>query len=330
MKAVSLLSGGLDSTLALKLMLCQNIEVSAVNFVTPFCTLDRGTDYWAGRQSDRLGVELKILRFGEEYLDIVKNPRFGYGSNMNPCIDCRILMLRSAKQFMEQVGASFIVTGEVLGQRPSSQRMDAFKLIDRECGLEGLILRPLSAKLLPVTVPEREGWVDREKLLGLRGRSRKPQFRLAKEYGIQEFSSPAGGCLLTDPGFARRLKELMDFSSAFGLNDVELLKLGRHFRLASAKAVVGRNEVENERLTELWREGDLCLEVEGYKGPKTIVRGVIVEGNILLAARITARYSDAPRSEVVRVNYNFFGNGKHGSVDVSAIEEHELKKIKIG
>ena len=227
MKAIALLSGGLDSTLAARVVMEQGVELEALNFVTVFCTCtNRGATCLASQKAvETLGIPLKVFNVSEEYLSVVKHPKHGYGRNMNPCIDCRIFMLMKTKTYMAESGASFIVTGEVLGQRPMSQRKDAMRLIEKEAGLEGLILRPLSAKVLQVTIPEKEGWVDREKLLRIQGRSRKPQIELAENYGIHDYPCPAGGCLLTDPGFAKRMKDLMVNRPDFSLNDVHLLKM---------------------------------------------------------------------------------------------------------
>src|SRR4030043_1004028 len=224
MKAIALLSGGLDSTLAARLVLDQGIELEALNFMTVFCTCpNKGATCLASQKAvETLGIPLKVFNVSEEYLNVVRNPKHGYGSNMNPCIDCRIFMLKKAKVYMEESGASFIITGEVLGQRPMSQRRDAMRLIEKEAGLEGLILRPLSAQFLPVTLPEKEIWINRETLLGIQGRSRKPQMKLADHYGIRDYPCPAGGCLLTDPQFANRMKDLMLYSPNFSLNDVHL------------------------------------------------------------------------------------------------------------
>ncbi len=220
------------------------VELEALNFLTVFCTCtNRGETCLASQKAvETLGIPLKVFNVSEEYLRVVKFPRHGYGRNMNPCIDCRIFMLKKAKAYMEESRAAFIVTGEVLGQRPMSQRKEAMRLIEKEAGLEGFILRPLSAKFLPITIPEKEGWVNREKLLNLQGRSRKPQIELADHFDIHDYPCPAGGCLLTDPGFSKRMKDLMIHDPAFSLNDVHLLKMGRHFRLSpEVKLVVGRN-----------------------------------------------------------------------------------------
>jgi tRNA U34 2-thiouridine synthase MnmA/TrmU len=294
-KALVLLSGGLDSTLVAKLMLEQGVEIEAVNFITPFCRCNRtkGCRHEARRVCEEFGISLKVFNIFGEYLEVVKKPRFGYGKGMNPCIDCRILMFKKAKDYMAQVGASFIVTGEVLGQRPMSQHRKAMKIIEQESGLEDLVLRPLSAKLLKPTLPEREGWIDRERLLAISGRSRRPQINLAKDLQVSGYPCPAGGCLLTDPNFAKRMKDLLTYSPCPTLNEIELLKIGRHFRLSERlKIVVGRNEVENKKLLRLFKDGDLRLTGVNHKGPVVICRGKVDKNQLLKAASICARYCD--------------------------------------
>jgi len=328
MKAIGLLSGGLDSTLALELMLEQNIEIITLNFKTPFCRCNHGGCNWASKQANRIGVGIKYIYLGDEYLETIKNPKFGYGSQVNPCIDCRILMFKKAKEFMKEINASFIFTGEVLGQRPMSQHMNALRLIEREAGLEGLIIRPLSARLLPPSIPEKEGWIEREALRAIRGRSRKEQIRLAKKVGLHDYPCPAGGCLLTDPNFAKRIKDLLKHSSNLTLNDVELLKVGRHFRLSSSvKLIVGRNEKENERLSRLRRNGDVSLFVSEHKGPTSILRGNTIDHLIILAAGITAYYSDAPKDRVAEVSFET-GN-ETNFICVRAAPYDELKQFMI-
>jgi tRNA U34 2-thiouridine synthase MnmA/TrmU len=292
-KAIALLSGGLDSTLAIKAVLEQGIEVEAINFVTPFCTCSpkSGTCLISKTVADNLGIMLEVKNVSREYLEIIKYPRFGYGKNMNPCIDCRIFMFKKAAERMKTSGASFIITGEVLGERPMSQRRDAMNIIERESNLKGLILRPLSAKLLEPSIPEKEGLVDREKLLDIQGRSRKPQLKLAEEWDITDYACPAGGCLLTDKGFARRLKDLMNENINFTLNDIHLLKIGRHLRLSDkVKAVIGRNESENKKLMTFVEEGDSIIEKNALTGPLTVLKGEISDEIKLLAGSITASY----------------------------------------
>ena len=294
-KAIVLLSGGLDSTLAIKLMLDQGIEIEALNFSTFFCqcTSKKSACRSESRKvAERFGLPLKVIDNNKAFFKVIKSPPHGYGRNMNPCIDCRILMLKTAGDYMKESGASFLVTGEVLGQRPMSQHRQALKLIEKETGLTGLILRPLSAQALEPTIPEKKGWVDREKLPAITGRSRKEQMNLAKMFEIKDYPCPAGGCLLTDPGFSRRLKDFLT-DGELTVNEGLLLKQGRHFRIGpKARAVVGRNETENKMLLSLVREGDLIVEVKVVPGPITILRGDYSETEIKLAGSITARYAD--------------------------------------
>jgi len=328
-KAIALLSGGLDSTLAVRLILDQGIEVEALNFVTPFCTCNRRGGCEARHVAEVLDIPWKTVAFTGEIFQAIKEPRHGYGSGMNPCLDCRILMFSRARERMEEIGAAFVFTGEVLGQRPMSQHRRAMRIIDRESGLDGRVLRPLSARLLEPTVPEREGLVDREKLLAIQGRSRKPQMTLAEKYGIADYPCPAGGCLLTDPGFARRMRDLVRFCPDFDLNDVNLLKVGRHFRLSpSAKVVVGRNEDENRRLQVLARGADFRFEVEGCGSPVTLLRGGAGEREIHLAAAMTARYSDA-EGDGVLVHYGTDHTIPSQAILTSPLGDAELSRLRI-
>ena len=332
MKAIALLSGGLDSTLAAKIVLDLGIELEALNFLTVFCTCTtRGETCLASQKAvSSLGIPLKVLNVSEEYLHVVKNPKHGYGSNMNPCIDCRIFMMKKAKAYMEKVGASFIVTGEVLGERPMSQRRDSMRLIEKEAGLDGLIVRPLSAKLLPASIPEKEGWVDREKLLKIQGRSRKPQIQLADHYGIRDYPCPAGGCLLTDPGFAKRMKDLLLHFPDFSLNDVHLLKMGRHFRLSPRlKLVVGRNEEENQKIQTFSKEGDILLRLFRVPGPLSLLRGEAGEEEIEKAAAITARYSKAKDLKKVEVVCKKAKEDGDRFLSVSPLSEKEIEALII-
>ena len=332
MKAIALLSGGLDSTLAAKVLLEQGVELEALNFLTVFCTCtNKGETCLASQKAvNALGIPLKIFNVSEEYLEVVKRPKHGYGSNMNPCIDCRIFMLKKAKAYMEGSGASFIVTGEVLGERPMSQRKDALCLIEKEARLEGFILRPLSAKLLPASIPEREGWVDRERLLCIQGRSRKPQIELAEHYGIHDYPCPAGGCLLTDPGFSRRMKDLILHAPDFSLNDVHLLKMGRHFRLSpKVKLVVGRNNEENQKIQTFAQEEDILLKLSSFPGPLSLLRGEPDGVEIGKAASITVRYSKAKDSEGVEVICKTVGESQGRSLSVLPMSERDIKGLMI-
>ena len=332
MKAIALLSGGLDSTLAAKIVLDLGIELEALNFLTVFCTCtNRGETCLASQKAvSALGIPLNVLNVSEEYLHVVKNPKHGYGSNMNPCIDCRIFMMKKAKAYMEEIGATFIVTGEVLGERPMSQRRDSMRLIEKEAGLDGLILRPLSAKLLPASIPEKEGWVDREKLLKIQGRSRKPQIQMARHYGIRDYPCPAGGCLLTDPGFAKRIRDLIHHHSDFTLNDVHLLKMGRHFRLSpKLKLVVGRNEEENRKIQTFSGEGDILLRLFRFPGPLSLLRGEAGEREVEQAAAITARYSKAKDLKKVEVVCKKAKEDGDRSLFVSPLSEKEIEELMI-
>jgi tRNA-specific 2-thiouridylase len=250
---------------------------------------------------------------------------------MNPCLDCRILMFSRARERMEEMEAAFVFTGEVLGERPMSQRREAMRLIERESGLDGRLLRPLSARLLPPTIPEKEGLVDRDKLLAIEGRSRKPQMALAEQYNINDYPCPAGGCRLTDPGFARRMRDLVRHKENFDLNDVNLLKVGRHFRLSpEAKAVVGRNQEENHRILALAKEGDILFEVQDWGSPITLLRGQASEKEIHLAAAITVRYSDAlgEASEVV-VRYGSDYATLDEILRASSLKEDQLTELRV-
>ena len=334
MKAIALLSGGLDSTLAAKIVMEEGIELEALNFLTVFCNCThRGETCLASKKAvEDLGIPLKVLNVSEEYLTVVKHPKHGYGRNMNPCIDCRIFMLKKAKDYMESSGASFIVTGEVLGQRPMSQRREAMRLIEKESDLEGFILRPLSAKFLPASIPEQRGWISREKLLTISGRSRKPQIQLAERYGIRDYPCPAGGCLLTDPGFAKRIRDLMAHSPEFSLSDVHLLKIGRHFRLSpKLKLVVGRNAEDNKKLEAFTHKGDVLLKAAHHPGPLSLLRG---EGappeEIERAAAITARYGKAKDLEHVEVHYWKGSQDSHQSLAASPMPRGRLRELMIG
>jgi tRNA U34 2-thiouridine synthase MnmA/TrmU len=329
-KAIALLSGGLDSILAVRLMLEQGIEIEALNFMTVFCTCTaKGKTCLASKSAaDNLGIKLKVFEISKEYFEIVKKPKHGYGSNMNPCLDCRIFIFKKAGEYMRKRGASFLITGEVLGERPMSQRRDAMRIIERDSGLDGLILRPLSAKLMEPTKPEKSGLVDREKLLSIKGRSRKPQIRLAKEFGIDDYPCPAGGCLLTDPGFANRMRDLIKHTPDFTVNDAELLKSGRHFRLAgNAKLAVGRNKAENERLSVLAGENDTRFWPIGTNGPTGVGRGDFSDEDISQASGIVARYSDREPGQEVTVLYEQRKTTKR--IEVLPLSDEHLTRFRI-
>ena len=302
MKAVALLSGGLDSALAVRKILEQGIEVEALKFTSPFCLCDRSGRCHSREVAKELNIPVKTIEKGDDYLEIVKNPKFGYGSGMNPCIDCRIYMLKKAKEYAETIGAELIVTGEVLGQRPMSQHRAALKKIESEAGLEGRLLRPLSAKCLPETEAERKGWVNREKLLNITGRSRKVQIALAKKFDIRNYACPAGGCLLTDKNFARKMRDLVSHEKDITTREIHLLKIGRHFRYDENKIIVGRNEGENNALLKWKKDSDYVFEVTSCGSPVTILQGSATAQSMRLSAEITVAYSDAA-DENVRVKF---------------------------
>jgi len=302
-KIVALLSGGLDSQLAVRMMQKQGFEVSAVAIKTPFCDFDcgRGCGFEIRERADDLGVDLKTVYLGDEYIKMLKNPKYGIGAGMNPCIDCRSMMFEAAKKHMEEIGAEFVISGEVLGQRPMSQHMQALRTIDKETKLEGKILRPLSARLLPPTNAEKSGLIKREELGMIRGRTRRAQLDMAAEFGIEDPPNAGGGCLLTDPYFGRKAKDLFSHTETPSMNDIDLLKVGRHFRLDDAtKLVVGRNANENMIIGALALDDDILLEVADYMGPTSILRRGARE-HLSLAASVTVRYSDAPKDAPVQV-----------------------------
>lgn len=297
-KAISLISGGLDSILATWLILQQGVEVIGLTFSTPFFDLEKPK-----KASEFLNIPLHIVDITEEFLPILRNPKYGYGKNMNPCIDCHSFMLKKAKDMLKDLEADFIITGEVLGERPMSQNKQSLKIVEKVSGTEDILLRPLSAKLLPPTKPEREGLVDREKLLDIKGRSRKKQLELAKQIGLKEIPTPSGGCLLTEPNFSRRLKDLLEHEETITKRDLEFLKLGRHFRLNNdIKIIVGRNKEENEKIIELATERDTIFKAE-EPSPVVIIPNKTIDEKHLSEeiAKITAYYSDHKNKSIVRV-----------------------------
>jgi len=325
-KALALFSGGLDSILAVKLILEQGIDVVAVNFVSAFCSCAKD-DLGVAEAAKQLGVPLEVVELGDEYLKIVRKPKHGYGKNMNPCIDCRIFILKKAKKYAEEIGADFIFTGEVLDERPMSQHFNALKIVEEESGLKGKILRPLSAKLLPETVIEKKGLVDRNKLLSIRGRSRKPQLKLAEEFNIKDYPSPAGGCLLTCREYANKLRDLFEHKKQCYMADAALLRVGRHFRLGKNKIIVGRNEAENNVLKAKKARNDYYFEVPDIGSPITVLQGAKTEKAVRTAAAVTAFYSDAESSEVT---VNFGRENLSNSVTVSIPTRAEVESLRIG
>ncbi|MDH5300138.1 MAG: tRNA (5-methylaminomethyl-2-thiouridylate)-methyltransferase [Gammaproteobacteria bacterium] len=313
-KAVALVSGGLDSMLAVKVMLEQGIHVEGINFFTGFCVeghthairnkdknkQKRNNALWVAEQ---LGIKLHIIDVVEEYKDVLINPKHGYGANMNPCLDCKGFMVRKALEWMKENNFDFIITGEVVGQRPMSQRRDTMPVVARESGAFDLLVRPLSAQNLPATLPEREGWISREKMLGFNGRGRKPQMALAKQYGFTDYAQPAGGCcFLTDKNYSDRLVDLWQarHSRDYEMDDVMLLKVGRHIRPAAHfKLIVGREDGEN-RFLEGYRKLFPHIRTQ-CPGPLVLVDGVPTDADLEIAASVAARFSKEKNAETVGV-----------------------------
>lgn len=317
-KAVALISGGLDSMLAAKAMLDQGIEVEGINFFTGFCVeghthaiRQRGNKKKPKRNNalwvaEQLGIKLHIIDVIEEYKSVVLNPKHGYGKNLNPCLDCKGFMVGKAKEWMEEQGFDFIVTGEVVGQRPMSQRKDTMPVVARESGAFDLLVRPLSAKNLPATKAEKEGWLDRQKMFDFSGRNRKPQMALAEKYGFTEWAQPAGGCcFLTDENYAKKLADLWSMRGKrdYEFDDIMLLKIGRHLRFAGEfKLIISREEGENNFLRGYRKQFD-SLEPISHLGPLSLIDGEVGEADLELAARLVARYSQGRDEPMVEVCY---------------------------
>jgi tRNA U34 2-thiouridine synthase MnmA/TrmU len=330
-KAIVLFSGGLDSILAAKMMLEQGIEVLAVNFSAKLCMCGcKPTGESAAESAAKmLGVPLKTIDITDDFIEIVKNPQHGYGANINPCIDCKIYMLKHAKEMMSREGASFLVTGEVLGERPMSQRMDALHMIEKAAGVKGVLLRPLTAKNLEPTLPEIEGIVNREKLLDIRGRSRKPQMALAEKFGITKYPTPAGGCLLTDPGFAKRVRDAISHGE-FDSKNLALLSVGRHFRISDdARLVVGRDEAENDILISISAPGDVLFELKDHEGPISVLRGRSDDNIIKLAASITTYHTKFRQEESIRIEYWNAGEPSKREAIVKPADKEDVERLRL-
>lgn len=296
-KALGLLSGGLDSSLAALCLKRQGVDVTAICFVTPFFSSSKAE--LAAKQMD---IPLIIENISEVHLAMLKKPRYGYGKNMNPCIDCHAMMFRIAGEIMAERGFDFLFSGEVLGQRPMSQNSDALRSVANYSGHPDRILRPMSAKLLPITPTEEQGLVDREQLLDIQGRSRKPQEALAREWELTDFPSSGGGCLLTEIHFSDRLRDLFVHKPDCTVNDVELLKIGRQFRLSEqAKLTLGRHQADNEAIREAADETHTLLQTPGVSGPIGLVSGQPSIGDIKLAGAILASYGKGKDRDEVDV-----------------------------
>ena len=314
-KAVALISGGLDSLLAAKVIQAQGVHVEGINFYTGFCVEGhthairkkdrakpkRNNALWVAEQ---LGIKLHIIDIIEEYKDIVINPKHGYGANLNPCLDCKVFMVQKAREWIEKNDFDFIITGEVIGQRPMSQRKDTMPVIARESGADQLLLRPLCARNLEPTTPELEGWVDREKLLDFSGRTRKPQMALAEQFGFEEYAQPAGGCcFLTDAQYSHKLADMWKSRGDrnYELDDIMLLKVGRHLRpRPHFKMIIGREDGENKFLHG-YRKQYTHLFTTSHNGPLVLIDGKVEAEDLELAAQIAARFSQGRDADKVDV-----------------------------
>lgn len=335
-KAVALISGGLDSLLAAKVIQEQGVHVEGINFFTGFCVEGhthairkkdkakpkRNNALWVAEQLD---MKLHIVDVIEEYKSVLYNPKHGYGANMNPCLDCKVFMVSKAKQWIEENGFDFIITGEVIGQRPMSQRKDTMPVVSKESGADDLLLRPLCAKNLPETMPERAGWINRDELFDFSGRTRKPQMALAEKYGFKDYATPAGGCcFLTDKSYSEKLVDLWKFrgNKEYELDDIMLLKVGRHIRPGgSYKLIVAREEGES-RFLQGYKKGFTWLQVTSHGGPLTLVEGDISEADLPFAARLVARFSQGRDAETVSVKC--VRNDEVTTLEVKPMPAHEI------
>ena len=338
-KAVALISGGLDSLLAVKVMQEQGIYVEGINFYTGFCVEGhthairkkdqqkpkRNNALWSAEQ---LGIKLHIIDIIEEYKDIVFNPKYGYGANLNPCLDCKIFMVKKAKEWMQANEFDFIITGEVVGQRPKSQRKDTMPVVQHDSGINDLLLRPLCAKNLPPTLPETEGWVERDKLYDFSGRNRKPQIALAKKFGFEDFAQPAGGCcFLTDEKYSVKLSDLWKSrgEKTYEIDDIMLLKVGRHIRPADHfKIIIAREEGEAKYLQGYKKQYD-SLKTTSHSGPLALIDGTLTDDEVVLAARIVARYSKGRTDPEVELDFQT-KSGEVTPIKVAPLPAEEIRQ----
>ncbi|MHB8173917.1 MAG: 7-cyano-7-deazaguanine synthase [Nitrospirota bacterium] len=330
-KAFSLFSGGLDSLLAARVVMEQGVEVTALHFITPFFGYkSKGNEAQAAEDfREKYGISVRIIDVSPEYIEMVRKPVYGYGKNFNPCLDCKIFMMKKARGLMLEEGADFIISGEVLGQRPMSQRRDAMSIVERDSGLKGYLLRPLCAKLLPPTIPEQKGLVDREKLYGLSGRSRKGQMELADKFGIKDYATPAGGCMLTDPILSKRIQDFIyKKDDVVDARDLQILTVGRFFKFPTGTLHVGRNEKDNERLLALSDGREVIIKARDIPGPISLCMGIFTESDLELAARITARYSDNKGLDFVAID--LCSGSKTRTIEVRPAPVSLVEELKVG
>lgn len=330
-RALALFSGGLDSILAVKVMQQQGIDVLAINFTSPFfgCSPVLDGEPVAAQYARRYAIPFRSIPLGTEFIDMLRHPRHGYGSALNPCIDCKTFMLRCAGALMQELQADFVITGEVVGQRPMSQRQETLRIIERDCGIAGLLLRPLSAKYMKETIPEAEGWVKREELPAIKGRGRKDQMRLAAELGVDEYPAPGGGCLLTEESYIPKVKDLLDHQTIPVIRDFDLLRTGRHFRLSDkCKAVVGRDSSDNEKILASIGGGETSLRWMDGSSPLALLLGESCEADLLQAGRILLRYTKAARGEAACLGVQVDGHCSKISV-LNDLQEDELEQLRI-
>lgn len=324
-RALAMVSGGLDSILAAKLIMNQGIEVIGICFKSAFFGPQN-----AIRMAEQIGMELKVVDFSPEHLEMVKHPKHGYGKNMNPCIDCHAMMMNYAGKLLKELNADFIITGEVLNQRPMSQTKASLEIVKKESGFEDYILRPLCALNLPPTKMELEGLVDREKLMGISGRSRKVQMELAEKWGIKDYPSPAGGCRLTEPGFAKRLKDQLEHVKESNLEDVEILKTGRHMRFdENTKIIATRNQEELKEIAPLIRKDDYVFDTLDCPGCTVILRGLASKEALEFAASVCARYSKQRDKDSVRVKFRHPGESSYEIIETAPAQDEYINKYLI-
>lgn len=337
-KAVALISGGLDSMLAVQVLLEQGVHVEGINFYTGFCVEGhthairkkdqkqekRNNALWVAEQ---LGIKLHIIDVIEEYKEVLTNPKHGYGANLNPCLDCKSFMVKKGREWMDENGFDFIITGEVIGQRPMSQRKDTMPIVARQCGPDERLLRPLCARLLPPTLPERKGWVNREKLYDFSGRSRKPQMALARKFGFDDYAQPAGGCcFLTNQPYSAKLEDLwrQRGNKNYELDDIMLLKVGRHIRPRDHfKVIIGREEGENNFMKG-YRRQFTHMRAVSHNGPLALLDGDVGQDDLRLAARLVARYSQGRDAAEVRIEINEKGNETPFTLDVTPLRNDDI------